>query len=460
MVEVEECYQVIISKDKLQASIKQISKRNEEMKITLDDLKRLLHDHNVIYGIDESALNIFVSTPIISKEVVVAKGKKPENGQDAYLKPILHELEEKDFDSYENVDMRKVTEIPVVKTGEKVAEKIEATSGEDGTDVHNEPIPAKPGRDFKLLKGKNTEVSKNELELYSLISGQISIDKNTVHVHPTYEIKGDLSMKTGNIDFVGNVIINGNVPAGYTVKAGGDIRIKGTVEAATIFSGGSIFIGSGVVGQNKCLLEAKNDIKASFINEGVVKAGGTIEVTQTILHSTVTTEKMIICKRGRGLIVGGAISAVEAIIAKEIGNEMQTETSLFIGVSKKNLDEHRQIEKELNQINDSLKKLSQLLRTYLLKEKNEGTLVGKEKHIKMKVLNSYQESQEKKQSLEVKFKKLNELTQKNGTGYVTAERKMYSNVVLNFGKYQRRVRSNYLGTTARLDKGEITITTH
>ncbi|GAE29270.1 DUF342 domain-containing protein [Alkalihalobacillus hemicellulosilyticus] len=459
MVDVAEFYEVIVSKDKMNATIRQVEKRNEDDKVTAEDLKRLLYDHDVVYGIDESVLNLFVNTPIISQELVVAKGKAPKDGHNAYLKPISFSEKAKDIESYENIDMRDVVNIPTVEIGEKVGEKIQATLGEDGININNEQVPAKPGRDFKLAKGKNTKISEDELELYSLINGQISVDKYTVHVHPTYEIKGDLSMKTGNVDFVGNVIINGNVPAGYSVNAVGDIRVTGTVEAATLTSGGSIFIGSGVVGQHKSYLEAEKDIKTAFINEGTVKAGGIVEVTQTILHSQVTSGKMVICNRGRGLIVGGSISAIETIKAKEIGNDMHTQTDLFIGLTKDTIDEHKALEKEMSEINDSLKKLTQLLRTFLTKEKQNGTLEGRDKQTKLKVLRSYQENNEKKQKIQERYAELEDMIAKEGTGHVMAEKKMYGNVSVHFGKYKRTLRSNYSRPTVKMEDSEIKIIT-
>jgi uncharacterized protein (DUF342 family) len=79
--------------------------------------------------------------------------------------------------------------------------------------VYGEEMCAEPGNDFCLRKGKSTRLVEEEQALYSLIDGQI-IDKYTVHVQPTFESNGDLTLAKGNISFVGNVTIRGKVSSG------------------------------------------------------------------------------------------------------------------------------------------------------------------------------------------------------------------------------------------------------
>src|SRR5699024_1851320 len=109
--------------------------------------------------------------------------------------------------------------------------------------------------------------------------------KNILHVHNVYEVHEDISLKVGNIDFLGNVVIRGDVPTGFTVKATGDVKVFGIVEAATIEVGGSIYISEGMAGLKTGTLIAKEDVYIGYINQGNVEAQNNIYVDNSILHS-------------------------------------------------------------------------------------------------------------------------------------------------------------------------------
>ena len=97
---------------------------------------------------------------------------------------------------------------------------------------------------------------------------------------PVFEVKGDLDLNTGNIDFIGNVMIDGNVPSGYEIKAGGDVKITGLVEGATIEAQGSIHISGGIAGQKKAVVRAGVDLQTQYVNQAIIFAGNDIQVDQ------------------------------------------------------------------------------------------------------------------------------------------------------------------------------------
>ncbi|MBP3952013.1 DUF342 domain-containing protein [Bacillus sp. YZJH907-2] len=460
MIDLVEYYEVKIEKNKMSASIIQHKKREEGEEVTSDQLIEFLKEHGVIYGIDGQAIIQVVSTLFLTEPAILATGLSPVAGKPAYLQPIQFVEKDREIETNQNLDLRDVLEIPAVKIGEKIGEKIPATSGTDGYNVFGELIETKPGRDMKVRKGKNSRYEEDTLTFYSLIDGQISLDKYTIHVHPTYEVRGDLSMKTGNIDFIGNVLIRGNVPAGFEVKAGGDIKVTGTVEAAKLVAGGSIFIGAGVVGQHKSYLEAKGDLETTFINEGEVRTGGKIEVVQAILHSTCKAGTIVVCQRGKGLIVGGSISAAESISANEIGNAMQTKTELFVGLSEETLKEHHRLEVEKKSTEENLHKLGQLLKVYITKEKESGPFTGKEKLSKLRVVHTYKEASEKLEQLKQELEDLQEDMKQDESGFVIAERALYPNVSLNFGKYRRKITAPFKRSKITLTDSEIVISTN
>lgn len=451
MVDLDQYFKVTITSDKMRAIIYQKKELPADVEVTPELIMEFSKKKGIVYGINEKIL-----LTNQKKEWILAKGKAPTHGKHAYMEQVFKEQDKEELS--ENVDYKLVLDIVSVKKGDLIGRKIKATDGDAGINVLGEEIPPQKGKDFKLRAGKNTQLKENEQALYALIDGQLSVRKKTIHVLPTFEVNGDMSLKTGNIDFVGNVIVRGNVPPGFKVEAGGDIHVTGTVEAAILKAGGSIHIALGIVGQNKSVIEASGDLQTTFINQGDVHVGGNIEVGQTIFHSTCTAGGQIICNKGKGLIVGGSTSAIQGIQANEIGNDMQTNTLLFIGVRDHEVKQNKKVEADLKKAKDEFMKLAKLLKLYVDKEKKDS-LTDKEKMTKLKIQRSFQQAK-------VTIDELSEITVNSEKeedvtgGFIRAERIIYPNVEVHFGKYRRKVTATHRTPYISLIDSEVVIASH
>ncbi|WP_100404461.1 DUF342 domain-containing protein [Bacillus solitudinis] len=458
MVELEQFFTIQISTDKRQATLVQNEKIPEEEWLEEKALLQFIKEHGVVYGLNETNITNFVThRQNLTDPLVIANGKPPVNGQNAFLKAVQFDKKTSNSMGADDVNLKDVINIPSVLEGDKIGEKVAATKGENGLNVLGEEIVAKTGKDFKLRAGKNTRLK--EQTIYSLISGQVSVENKLINVFPIYEVRGDLDLKTGNITFVGNVTVHGNVPTGFEIKADGDIRVTGTVEGALLEAGGSIFVGAGIVGQNKSIIKAKQNLQTTFINEGHVEVGGTIEVVQAILHSTCSAEKAIVCTRGKGNIVGGSLSANEFIHAKAIGNDMQTKTTLYIGLHESVVLKERELQTELAKSQEEFSKLGQLLKVYLNKEKQLGELQGKEKLLKLRVLHSFKETKDTIEIISEQLEEIKELMIDTDGGYIQVDNNLFPNVDVHFGKYRRKVLAKHQKTKITITDSEITIST-
>lgn len=201
--------------------------------ISKEDVLTFLHENGIVYGIDDESIQKLADDPRPATfPLMVASGKEPMRGRDAYMEatrgyPLFQEGMSA---SHSSVDLRQVTEIPMAAQNEIVARKVEATTGKSGVDVYGHKLPGVKGKDVPLRAGKNTTLSDDGKSLQAIVNGQLSIAGRTVHVYPVYEVPGNLTMKTGNIIFNGNVVIHGSIPSGYRVIADGDIHVKGSVE--------------------------------------------------------------------------------------------------------------------------------------------------------------------------------------------------------------------------------------
>ncbi|MFD3260950.1 DUF342 domain-containing protein [Paenibacillus lentus] len=330
---------VTMNDDKTVAYL-QFLKKDEEFSCAPDVLHHFLRGEGVKYGIQEDIVARFAlnAKEYLFSKTPIAIGIEPVQGQDGsirYAVPLDDEDQHRRPSESDDgtVDFKDVTRLNNVRKGQIIAELIPPVPGRPGTAVTGEPILCKEGKAARFKVGKNVVLNSEQTAMYAAIDGLVTrTDKGKLNVFPVYEVNGDVDYSIGNIDFVGTVVIRGNVLTGFRVCASGDIRVIGGVEGAELIAEGSIEISGGIIGYNKGLIKAGQQVKSSFIQDGNVTAGEDVIVTQSIMHSNVRAGRDVVCSGSKGLIVGGNIQAGERVTARIIGNPMSTATSIEVGV--------------------------------------------------------------------------------------------------------------------------------
>jgi hypothetical protein len=325
--------------------------------VTYDDLKELLAEKNISYGINETKIKrVLKRRQPVSKEVI-AEGKAAKPGEDGYLVYHFEEKEKKVGTIREDgtMDFHSKNLINNVRRGEKIVTLVDPTEGEAGIDVFGEAIEPPTPKTAKLPRAKNT-VSKNN-SIYAAKDGQIVRDGQKISIDPVYQVRGDVDLEEGNIDFVGSVKISGNVREGFIVKASGDIEVGGNVAAAEIESGGSVLIKKGFLGRNKGKITAKGDVNARFVENAEIKANN-VRIHEAVMHSHVTAKDSIIVNGGKGLIVGGRVMAQNIIEANIIGSSLATKTYVEIGLEPELRKNFKAAKDELETVEDNLDKVN------------------------------------------------------------------------------------------------------
>lgn len=325
---------VEISKDKMEAFARLLGPVDYSISI-LEAFVERLKDAGVVYGIDEAAIEREVRSGEAGRSFVVARGVKPVRGDparvelnfrpEADLKPLI--LEDGRVDYY-NLKL-----VENVSKGQILARKIPATPGVPGMNVLGEVIPPLPGPDVQLRAGENVRLSDDGLTLEALIDGHpVLVGSAKVSVLPTYHVRGNVDLSTGNIEFSGNVIVSGDVTTGLEVRAGGDVEIHGTVDSALVEAGGNVVVRRGIRGGNKSQVRAGKNVWALFVENAKVEAGKSVEVGEAIMHSKVFASEKVVVRGRRGLIVGGLTKAGKEVCAKVIGSPLGTLTEVEVGV--------------------------------------------------------------------------------------------------------------------------------
>jgi uncharacterized protein len=207
-----------------------------------------------------------------------------------------------------------------------------------------------------------------------LVAGKITVE-------PLLQLDG-VSIKTGNIKFLGTVIVKGNVEDGFNVDASGNIEVSGTVGKCRINAGGDIIVQQGVFGKDEGYLTGKKSLWAKFIQAAKVEVEDSVIVTDSIMNSEVTAMKNIILNGKKAQITGGHLFATEEIAAKNIGSPGGgAETILEVGFdprAKQRLDELQDkqgnLVKELENVDLDISTLEnqKKIRRMLPKDKEEN----------------------------------------------------------------------------------------
>ncbi len=430
--------------------------------LQVSDFLLFLNKHNVTHGINEQLLAEVSQNPSMytGRILNVAEGNLSVNGEDAFITWSFETFttSNKTIDSDDQaIDYKEVDNVINVKAGELLAIKTQSTEGTHGTTVLGQKIEAKNGRNIPIKIGKNVVLDATGLKAYATIDGQVSFtEKDKINVFPIFEVKGDVDYSVGNIDFVGSVIVRGNVPAGFSIRAGGDIRILGEVEGADLDAKGNIEIRAGVFGQGKGYVKAGHNLIANYINQANVHAGNDI-IVGSIMHSTVKADHKVICRRNKGLIVGGRIQAGELIDVNVIGNVGQTPTLLEVGISPDLINEYAAVKEKILQYESDLDKANKglvVLNRQLVQQR--GTLTPDKMELRNNLSAAVNMIDKLLPELQQRKIYIEESLEMVSQSRINVQNIAFPGTKLVFGKYVRYLKVEHSRISFRLEEGEIT----
>ncbi|WP_238653767.1 DUF342 domain-containing protein [Paenibacillus piscarius] len=455
-------YLSITFSDDKEIAYLQFIKKDENFSCSVEDLDSFLFSHNIRFGIQRDIVQRISSNPeeYFWNRVPIAIGEPAVNGQDGRV--VLTVDMEEDRRPLEKedgkVDYKELVRLHNVRKGQLIAKVIPAESGTMGKTVTGEELPCRPGKEARFKVGKNVLVDQEETSMYAAIDGLVTLtDKGKINVFPVYEVNGDVDYSTGNIDFVGTVVIRGNVLTGFTVKSAGDIRVVGGVEGAELISGGSIEITGGIIGYNKGLVNAGQNVKVSFIQDGNVVAGEDIIVSQSIMHSNIRAGRDVLCNGSKGLIVGGVVQAGDRVVARTIGNTMSTATAIEVGVVPELRNEMNDLRQELRLLLENEDKTNKAL--YLLGQlANNGQLSPDKIALRVKLNATKQSHLREEKRIKERVLEIERMLEDTGRARVDVIKTIYGGSKIVIGRYTRFVKDPTERVSFIYSEGDISIT--
>lgn len=333
---------------------------SEESPYTKGELIGYLEMNGVTHGHHTSNLAAMVKKRVYQREILVAQGQEPIEGNDGYYEYRFSPDEHRAPKVLENgsVDYTNMSSLHNVRQGDIVAVYHHAKMGQDGYTVKGKPLLAHRVKEMPPLRGTAISNADNPDIYLATKDGKIDFRDGKVDIQTTHEITGDVTLITGKIEFFGDVLIQGNVEAGVVIRAGRNVEIKGTVEAVAIFAGGDIILGRGIQGGQRAKISARGSVYADFIEHTIVTAGGDV-TANTILNSRVSADGKVLLTGKKGAIIGGYTHAQKGISATEIGNQAEVRTVVHAGCEREIYDRHQAVKAREKQLAEQLKELSE-----------------------------------------------------------------------------------------------------
>lgn len=450
---------VTVSPNKLTAEVRLSPPAENQPPVSADDIKTCLGEKNIIFGIDDDAIENLVADPVYDQKTVIARGIDPISGKDARLNfnfETVQTLSPKE-DEDGRIDYKDINFVQRAEEGQVLVEKIPATKGTPGTDVFGKPVSALSGSDVRLPAGINTSVSDDGLTLLAAVEGSIVYANKHININKIHTIGGNVCIKTGNIEHNGSLIIRGMVESGFEVKARGDVEIFKNVADARVITQGNIMVKGGFSGNHNGLLQALGNIHCKYVDDQVVISGDTVEIGGEAYNSLITGRKRVIVKGSKGRIVGGKIMAGDEIRATCLGSDAGTRTELLVAYNPDLMRKYHGVIDELKRLEDNVERVKEGLYIFYRQQMDGELPPGKLAALK-RLEEFNKDLPIRREELLGEKEELEAQIQKNKHARIIALQKVYPGVILHFGIVYREMTDELGPSYFQLSGGTVTWT--
>jgi uncharacterized protein len=423
---------ITVSEDKMTAQIEFFPPEGGK-NITIEEVLKKLDDLKISVGIEEEVLKQWFNEPVYHQKMRIASGIPPQNGENGSVEFHFNtsKLRKPKILEDGRVDYKELNYIESIKKAQVLCTGTPPTKGISGKNIFGIEIKAVDGKMAVFPKGKNVELSSDNMSLLSSIEGCVEYEGGKVNVYQQFDIPKNVDTSTGNVYFVGNVSIQGDVLTGYKVEADGSIFVEGIVEGAILKAGQDIILKKGVSGQGKGMVFAGRNIVAKYIENANVEARENIQA-EVIMHSNVKAANKIELLGRKGFLVGGYCAVGNELILNQMGCDMGTFTEIDIGVDPNMKERYVGLKDLIRKREEEIAKLNLMVGT-LIKLKQEGRASIEKLEMLKKALVSMTSMKEEVENAKEEFYDLEKRFREEAKGLVKVKGSVYPGVKISIG---------------------------
>ncbi|PYG89020.1 hypothetical protein LY28_00840 [Ruminiclostridium sufflavum DSM 19573] len=414
-----------------------------------------LNEKGIVYGIKKDALlNLVPNQPIL-----MAEGLLPVPGMDSLNK--LYQLREVKPEIKEdgNVDHYELSLINMVKEGDWLGERVAANEGKEGRNVFGDTLKAMPGKNYPLLYDKSSvrEVSEgNKTVLYAKRSGAVFFQGESIGVSNHLEIKENVGVKTGNVNFDGYITVKGTVEDNFSIASTKDIEILSEYGVGNVKEikshEGNIYIKGGIVGKGKTVIRCKKNLYIKYVADADIYCDESVHVGFYCLNSNITAKEVILDSM-KGQIMGGSINAEVRVVTAIVGSASEKRTIIKVkgfdrSSYKDRLDEISQniedIKAEINKYKQQMSIFSNTFDSRQNRKAEYDKLTSRYNELKT-VLLDYEDSK----------KKMISYLKTKGEGEISILKRAFPNSMLEIKGIQKEIQKPVIRVSYYYNEGTI-----
>ncbi len=433
---------VVVSDDKLEATMCVFAPQFSGRDITVDDMKAALRAEHVTYGIDEPLLEEIAANRLYDKIFTVAYGMPAHDGADGSVASLYEKNKELTPRTLEDgsVDFRDLGLVVNISANDLICEITPETPGEEGMNVCGQVIAPRPGRPPVIPQGQNTVLSADGTKLYAAQSGNLVYKNGKFNVETTFMISKDIDVSTGNINFLGDVIVKGSVQEGFSVTAGGSLTVYGAVTGAEITAHDDITVKNGVCASK--VTSQYGNISIGFGENDIITTRGNLTST-SLVACRIKIEGNLDCTRSPGALVGGECSVMGSFAVAQLGHKSYIQTVVSVGSTSNLLMEMDALEKQCAEIDEYIQKISASLE-YLQEKKRRGEHLppDKEAYIASAIRMKVQKGLDKK-PLRQRIDEIKHIINAKESLSLKIQKCIYPNVKINLNSFSTVTTSEY-----------------
>lgn len=409
--------------------------------VSEDEFRRELGLKGIRFGLDENLIHRIFLQNLAEVRHRIAQWKPAEDGVDGtikYLFDINRELKPKEDDKG-FVDYRDLGLVHNIEAGQPIAYITLPTDGQPGTDVMGRTVNQKKGVPVKVSMGENVGLSGDGTVMMAMASGNLKNNGGKFVVETVINIRGDVDLTTGNIDFIGDVNIHGEVMEGFIITAKGNIGINGNCTGATLHSERNVTIKKGCLNST---IVAKGDVKVDFVESSNIRCEGNL-TGDIFLTSEVYCGGELLAQGTKGRLMGGKYTSLGNIQAGSIGSKNYAATSVTIGGNAVMMEEKAECQKKIAECDMLITRYTQAI-DFLNQKKHSGVHIGEDKE---ELLNGAVKSRivmkKDRSGLEKRVNEIDEYLKNRQNLTITCKRHLYPGVKITLNDMVMNVNSVY-----------------
>jgi uncharacterized protein len=271
--------------------------------------------------------------------LTVASGVPAAPSRDGYFEPAFKEglqpgrlLEDGTMDFFDRELLKPVA------LGDTIGVLHPAQRGTPGMRVDGESLPVTEPRTPPLQCGPGVSVEAGGRICAARAGVIVYVASKSLDVHDHHVHKGDVDLRSGNLDMQGSLSIRGDVQRAFNVRATGDVEITRNVEGGSVTAGGNVKVQGVIRGGQTGSVYAAGNLSSRHAEGATLVAGGTI-----MLDGALHCDLSAVAIHARQTLRGGSARAESTVRARDAGAPHgSTATLLAAGEALVNLLEHAQ----------------------------------------------------------------------------------------------------------------------